>query len=138
MKEAEWEEAACKLLELARQASFAIGDEYIGTQHLLLAAVALTPVEQHGFSRLNQDDVLATIIECLGVRKPHEVLLSPSGQTPRAKLVITHAWERAKRESRQVSCRDIWAGLLADQESEAQKVIHHLGLTSEAVLHKLV
>jgi hypothetical protein len=138
MKETEWEEAACKLFTLARQESFALGDEYIGTQHLLLTAVALTPVEQHGFDLLNREDVLGAIIDCIGVRNPDEILLSPGGQTPRAKLVITHAWERAMNESRQVNCRDIWSGLLADHQSEAQKVIRHLGLTSEAIRQKLV
>src|SRR5438093_74077 len=123
-KDTDWDDSVRNLLAVARRESFAVGDQYIGTQHLLLAAVAVTPLEQHGMRVLNRDEVLAAIIECIGVRDPDEVLLSAGGQTPRTKLVITHAWERARNEDRQVNCRDIWSGLLAaDSESAAQQVL---------------
>jgi len=133
MKEVDWDESTRHLLALARQESVALGDGYIGTQHLLLAAVAVTPIERHGIGVLNREEVLAAIVHCVGVRNDDVFLLSPGGQTPRTKLVITHAWERANNESRQINCRDIWFGLLADSESDVQKVIQYLGLRSEAM-----
>src|SRR5438105_3958111 len=110
----EWDPSAQRLYGLARQVCFAIGDEYMGTQHLLLAAVAVTPIDDHGFETLSYDRVLSAVVAMIGIRDPRDVLLSPGGQTPRAKLVIQRAGSRAAAASRAVCCRDIWYGLLAD------------------------
>jgi ATP-dependent Clp protease ATP-binding subunit ClpA len=136
--DAKWDESARRLLALAREESFAIGDQYIGVQHLLLAAVSLTPFEQHGLTALNREAVLAAIVECIGVLPRDQCLFSPGGQTPRAKQVIRHAWERAESQSRPVSRRDIWSGLLSDETSHIPNVLSHLGLTLKAVRDKLV
>lgn len=133
-KSIEWDESARTILTLARQESFAIGDEYIGTQHLLLAAAAVAPSESR---ILRRDHVLAAIIECVGLRDPGTVLISPGGQTPRTKLAITRAVERAMKTQRPVSCRDVWFGLLQDEESECLKVIRHLGLDVRAMRREL-
>jgi hypothetical protein len=133
----EWDESAQRLYALARQESFAIGDEYIGTQHLLLGAVAVTPVEEHGFAALCRDSVLSAIVEVIGVRDPDTLLLSPGGQTPRAKLTLMRAMERATADGRVVSRRDIWHGLLADPDSECYRVLRHLGVNGEQLRRAL-
>jgi hypothetical protein len=126
-----WDESAVRLCRLARQDSFALGDEYLGAQHLLLAAVTITPQEEHGARGLCRDAVLAALVEVVGLRDPSTVLISPGGQTPRAKLALERAMERAVAESRAVSVPDIWFGLLADPDSDCARVLHHLGIRTE-------
>jgi Clp amino terminal domain, pathogenicity island component len=138
MQDTDWDDSVRKLLLIARQESFALGDEYIGTQHLLLAAVGVTPIEHHGIGLLDRESVIAAIVECIGIRSPDVMLLTPGAQTPGTKLVTTKAWERAKSESRRVTCRDIWFGLLgADSNSPCQKIIQHLGIRPEAIQQRL-
>ena len=125
----EWEPAALDLFRRVKDEASAIGDDYLGTQHLFLAAVAVTPVEQHGIAALNRDSVRSVILTWprgLGI-----ITLTPWSQTPRFKYAIRQAMERADRESRSASCRDIWYGLLADPESECLRVLRHLGVPIE-------
>ncbi len=138
MKVTDWEESARNLLAMARQESVALGDRYIGTQHLLLAALAVTPYKQHGILRLNREEVLEGIAHCKDVQEPDALELTPGGQTPGTKLVITEAWERARNADRKVHCRDIWYGLLAaDPDALFPTVIRYLGLSLDTVRKKL-
>jgi hypothetical protein len=126
-----WDEGAERLYRLARQESFALGDEYMGTQHLLLAAIALTPAEEHGVKVLTRDAVLSAIHEVIKPRAPDAVVISPGCQTPRAKAVIMRATDRAAAASRALGVADIWHGLLTDSESECRRVLAHLGIDAE-------
>jgi ATP-dependent Clp protease ATP-binding subunit ClpA len=134
----EWDESTQRLCRMACEESIALGDEYIGTQHLLLAAVTVTPFAAHGIARLRPDSVRAAIIAAIGTRDAKTVLLSPGGQTPRAKLVLQRAAERASRQSRAVACKDIWFGLLADPESPCVAALWHLGIEPAALARKFV
>lgn len=134
----EWDESTQRLCRVAREESFALGDEYIGTQHLLLAAVGVTPFASHGIELLRPDSVRAAIVAVVGVHDPETVLISPGGQAPRAKLVLQRAVERASRELRAVRYNDIWFGLLADPESPCVAVLQHMRLEPALLARKLV
>jgi hypothetical protein len=53
-----WEAAAQQLFHRAKEEAEIIGDDYILTQHLLLVAVAITPVEQHGNASSEVQDIM--------------------------------------------------------------------------------
>jgi hypothetical protein len=132
-----WEEAAQQLFCRAKEVAEIIGDDYIGTQHLLLAAAAITPVEQHAILMLKPDSVRAEVIAVRERRRPDIVTLTRWSQTPRFKLAIEHAMQRAFGEAGPVCCRDIWYGLLADSESESTRVLHRLGIRVEELSRAL-
>lgn len=126
-----WEPSARDLVGRVKEQAAAIGDDYLGTPHLLLAAVAVTPITHHGFAVLNPDSVRTAILAVTGPRGPDFVTITPWSQTPRFKLAVESAMRRAFSESRAVSCRDLWYGLLGDPESEAVRVLRHLGVQIE-------
>jgi ATP-dependent Clp protease ATP-binding subunit ClpA len=127
----EWEPAARDLFRRIKGEAAAVGDHYIGTAHLLLAAVAATPAEQYSNAALTPDSLRATVVAVEEQREPGGMILTPWSQTPRFKLAIERAMQRALAESRALSCRDVWYGLLADPESKALRVLFHLGVPVE-------
>jgi hypothetical protein len=127
----EWDPAAKALFRRTKPEAEALGDDFVGTAHLLLAAVATTPVEQHGIPALTHDAVRDAVLAVTGPRDPDVITISPGAQSPRFKRAIEHAMRRAFGQSRPVCCRDVWYGLLADPESEAVRVLRHLGIPVE-------
>jgi hypothetical protein len=126
-----WEPGVVELFRRARHEAAAIEDDYLGTPHLLLAAVAITPVEEHGIAKLHLEAVRAAVLAVTGPRGPDTFTLTPWPQTPRFKLAIERAMRRAFSEGRTVSRNDIRYGLLADAESECLKVLRHLEVPAE-------
>lgn len=127
----EWEPAAKALFARIKQEAEGLGDDYVGTTHLLLAAVAATPVEQHGIRALTHDAVRDAVLAMTLQRDPEVVTISPGAQTPRFKRAIELAMRRAFGKFRPVCCRDVWYGLLADPESESVRALGHLGIPVE-------
>src|SRR5262249_9113166 len=99
----EWEPAAQELFRRLKEEAAALGDDFIGTPHLLLAALAVTPAEQHGIATLNSGSVRAAVLAVTGPRNPDLMTLTPWSQTPRFKLAVERAMRRAFDESRPVS-----------------------------------
>jgi ATP-dependent Clp protease ATP-binding subunit ClpA len=126
-----WDADAQDVFRRIKEEAAAVGDDYFGTPHLLLAVVALTPVERHGIAALNLATVRAAVIAVTGPRDPDIRTLTRWSQTPRLKLAIERAMRRASAAARPVRCGDIWHGLLADPESEVARVLRHLGIQVE-------
>jgi ATP-dependent Clp protease ATP-binding subunit ClpA len=131
-KEIEWEADAREIYRHAKEEAVAIGDEYVATIHLLLAALANMPVSRHGITALSHKSVRAASI-AMTARSPDMITLTPFAQTPRFKLAIERATFRALGESRAVSCRDIWFGMLEDPESDVAKTLDYLGVSPDEV-----
>jgi hypothetical protein len=131
----EWDSSARELFQRAKEEASAVGDDFVGTEHLLLAAVACSPLEVAG--ELNLDAARAAV---MAMKKPAETgifTLTPWSQTPRFKLAIKRAMERAFIASRLVCCIDIWYGLLADPDSECLNLFRHLGVDAGTLRAKL-
>lgn len=133
----EWEPGARELYGRMKEEAAAIGDEYLGTVHLLLAATGVTSVEEHGFAILTPDAVRAKVLAVTRRRPPDSITITPGGQTPRLKSALIFAMKRARAESRPVRRRDIWYGLLADDYSEAVQVLYCLGVQIEELRESL-
>lgn len=130
----EWEPAARNLIAHVKEEAFAIGDEFLGTRHLLLAAVACSPLE--GLPNLSLDAVRAAVVALKEPRELGSRILTPWCQTPRFKLALQRAMQRASAESRSVNCIDVWHGLLDDPESECLLVLQYLGVDPESLRNR--
>ena len=126
-----WEPAAQEILRRIKEEATALGDHFLGTPHLLLAAVALTPADHHGIAVLNHATVRSAVLAAAKPRDPEGMMISRWGQTPRLKLAIERAMQRAFQRLRPVRGSDIWHGLLADPESEVATVLRQLGVRVE-------
>jgi hypothetical protein len=133
-----WDETAKSLCRLARQYAFLFGEEVVGNEHLLLAAVEITPTDWHGFPGLTRKGILDAMDSVLGKRgglELHE--RRPRKFTPRASATLRRAVERAAEAGRPVSCRDVWAGMLGDQEGIAYELLTRAGVVPEQLRMKL-
>ncbi len=133
-----WDDTARRLCWLARHYAYLFGEEFVGTEHLLLAATEVTPADWHGCPGLTRDGVLNVIEALLGKRggldlddrRPHKL-------SPRASEALRRALERAAVASRPVTCRDVWIGLLGDQEGQANELLTRLGVVPEQLRERL-
>jgi ATP-dependent Clp protease ATP-binding subunit ClpA len=133
-----WDDTAQRLCRLARQYAFLFGEEFVGTEHLLLAAAEVTPSEWHGFPSLCRKGVLDAIEAVLGKRGGVEVDdRRPQKLTPRASEALRQAVESAARVSRPVGCRDVWLGLLSDEDGLAVELLARLGVESDELRDRL-
>jgi hypothetical protein len=123
---AEWESSARELMARVKDEASEIGDEWLDTRHLLLAAVTCSPPE--GIAALTLEAVRAAVIAIREPRKAGFMILTPWCQTPRFKLAVQGAMQRAWAVSRSVAWQDIWDGLLDDPESECMPVLRYLGV----------
>jgi ATP-dependent Clp protease ATP-binding subunit ClpA len=129
-----------RLLTRASEEAAAIGNDYIGATHLLLAMVAdeTSPaarlLENEGVQPANLRERLLEQLERRERIDPKHV----TDLTPRARAGIRHADAQAARHdvpnTRDV---DVLVGLLAQQESVASRVLGQAGLTYDA-LHRAV
>ena len=129
----EWEPVALDVIRRIQEEAAIIADDYLGTPHLLIAAVVAMPTTRHKIAALSPESVRRAVHSLTGPSDPNLKTITPWSQTPRLKLAIEHAMRQASRESRAVRYRDIWCGLLADPESEAVAVLRHLGIHAEQI-----
>jgi len=133
-----WDDTAQRLCRLARQYAFLFGEEFVGTEHLLLAAAEMTPTDWHGFPCLCRNGVLDAMDEVLGKRGGAELdERRPQKLTPRASEALRLALESATRANRPVGCRDVWLGLLSDEDGLAIKLLACLGVGSEELRNRI-
>lgn len=133
-----WDDTAQRLCWLARQYAFLFGEEFVGTEHLLLAAAEVTPPDWHGCSGLTRDGVLNMIEALHGKRGESELNdRRPHKLTSRARETMERAVERAALGSRAVTCRDIWIELLHDGEDLANEILCRLGVAPIQLQKKL-
>jgi hypothetical protein len=133
-----WDDTAQRLCRLARQYAFLFGEEFVGTEHLLLAAAEITPTDWHGFPGLCRKGVLDAMDEVLGKRGAVELdERRPQKLTPRASEALRWALECAGGMSRPVSCRDVWLGLLSDQDGLAVGLLARLGVGTDELRNRL-
>jgi hypothetical protein len=133
-----WDETAQRLCRLARQYAFLFGEEFIGTEHLLLAAAEVTPTDWHGFPSLSRKGALDAMEALLGKRGGGELPeRRPQKLTPRASAALRRAVEGAAAVGRAVGCRDLWAGLLGEQEGLVQELLTRLGVVPEQLRLRL-
>ena len=133
-----WDQEAQRLCRLARRYGHLFGAEYVGTEHLLLAAAEVTPADRHGCPALTFDGVLAGLERAFGVRdvpELHERL--PERLTPAAVEVLRVAVDRATAAGRPVGGADLWAGLLADPGGIAGHILSCLADDPEDFLRRL-
>ena len=125
---------ARKTMAVSNQEAQRRNDEYIGTEHILLALVTM--------------NAGASLLERLGVdlrKVPLEVEKLIKGrsktvtkvkltQTPRAKKVIEYAIEESRNLNHNyVGTEHLLSGLLREQDGVAAEVLIKMGLTVEAV-----
>lgn|SRR5262245_9680200 len=133
-----WDDTAQRLCRLARQYAFLFGEEFIGTEHLLLAAVEVTPADWHGFPDLTRDTVLHAIESVLGKGGRTEIHeRRPRRLTSRANEALRRAVEHAAAARRPVGYRDVWAGLLSDQEGLVDELLIRLGVVRGRLRERL-
>jgi ATP-dependent Clp protease ATP-binding subunit ClpA len=124
----QWDESAKRVLNLCREIAVDIGGNFIGTESLLLALVSETNVAEHGVDLLHYEAVLCAVRDHY---TPSEAL-TDSCQTPRYKMALEAAAKRAASESREISRRDLWHGVLADKQSLAVTVLASLRIEDQA------
>ena len=124
-----WEVAAITLCQRAKSESHEIGDQYVGTQHLLLAESATSPIQ--GIPGFDLDSARTAVKAIRGPVDEGTIVLTPWSQTPRFKRAVEYAQGCAACECRSVTCVDVWFALLADSKSECLEVIRYLGLDVE-------
>jgi hypothetical protein len=133
-----WDDVAQRLCRLARQYAFLFGEEFVGTEHLLLAAAEVTPTDWHGFASLSREVVLDAMDAVLGKRTGGELPeRRPRKLTPRASAALRQAVDCAAAAGRAVSCRDLWAGLLAEQDGLVQELLTCIGVVPEQLRIRL-
>jgi hypothetical protein len=126
-----WEPALRAMFDGLEAEAATLGNDWIGTQHLLLAALASAPFVEEKLGRLTRDSVRAAIVAVADPQERGGVTLTPWCQTPRFKRAVEHAMRRAFTQSRPVACRDIWHGLLADRQSVCARALAHLDIDVE-------
>lgn len=127
----QWDADATELYHRIKVEAAAIGDDYLGTHHLLLAFVATSPVERDAIGSLQTEDVRAAIVAVREPRNTEFVVITPWSQTTRLKLAIEHAMQLAFDENRPVRPADLWSGLLCNLDTEATTVLSDLGVQVE-------
>ena len=133
-------ETARNLMWLANEQAHAMGHEYIGTEHVLLALAE----QNGGLGR----QVLGTLIPDLGrIRTEVEARIQNGThradgklpQTARAKKVVEYSLEEASHDegSRLVTTGQMLVGLIREEEGIAARVLAGLGVTRDAVRNEL-
>lgn len=133
-----WEpftERARRSIVLAQEEAQRLGNNYIGTEHLLLGIIS------------EGESVAAKVLENLGislqkVRQEVETLVGKSGKstqqemvfTPRAKRVIELAFEEARALTHNyIGTEHLLLGLIREGEGVAARVLSNLGVESSKI-----
>jgi hypothetical protein len=125
----DWESSTRDVFARVKDEAARLGDDYLGTRHLLLALVASAPIV--GVPGLSVEAAREAVAALKEPRQPGMMLLTPWCQTPGLKVVVESAMQRAWAESRSVTCSDLWDGLLDDPESECWPVLHRFGVDAQ-------
>src|SRR5437867_3155940 len=105
-----WDESAKRVMKLCRKCAADFAGNFIGTESLLLALVSETPIEEHGIELLHFEAVATVVPQFF---TPREVL-AWGCPTLRYERALEAAAKRPTAESRPISRRDLWRGLMAE------------------------
>jgi ATP-dependent Clp protease ATP-binding subunit ClpA len=126
---------ARKVGELADQEARRLGHEYVGTAHILLGLVGAggTAADVLEYLAVGPGEVRQAI-EKIIESGPDRGIAGKLPQTPRAKMVIEHTIEEARKlRHKHVGTEHLLLGLLRDEEAVAAQVLMRLGLRLEDV-----
>jgi hypothetical protein len=125
-----WQPSAEALFHRMRVEAAAVGDNWLGMEHLLLAAVESNELNLSAkFATLTSDKVRAEVLATYD--RPRGPVLTPWSQTPRLKAALMRAVERANAGIRPVTCADLWHGLVSDPGPTCMKILADLGVEVE-------
>jgi ATP-dependent Clp protease ATP-binding subunit ClpC len=121
-----------KVMQLADQEAQRFNNEYIGTEHILLALIeegsCAAVFKSFGVELWK----VRAHVESLILRGPEVVTMGRLPQTPRAKSVIQYSMEEARNQNHNyVGTEHILLGLLHEQEGVGGVVLTNFGLTME-------
>ena len=109
-------ENAAAVLKLMAHESRRLGDDYVCSEHLLLAALQSTPKNLLNSLSISQARLIERVEQRLAHRRLEiDHVLTPGCQTPHVKRAIINSQQRATAENRAVEVRDIWHSLLQDE-----------------------
>ena len=124
-------EHARHVIELAKQEAQRIGNEFVGTEHLLWGLAK----ENHGVAAATLEHFninlkpLRKDVEALLDSRPHVEVVEKLPQSPEVKAAIEHAIEEARLMHHNfVGTEHLLLGLLRDPETIAAQVLTNLGL----------
>ena len=132
----EYTDKAKSALALAAKAARAMGQNYIGTEHILLGLIR----QQTGIAAkvlleggVQEDDVIDLIRELIAPPNYLE-LKEREGYSPKAKLILELAMKQAIRlKSEEIGTEHLLLGLLQENNNVAVRIISALGVNT----HKL-
>lgn len=132
----EYTDKAKSALALAAKAARAMGQNYIGTEHILLGLIR----QQTGIAAkvlleggVQEDDVIDLIRELIAPPNYLE-LKEREGYSPKAKLILELAMKQAIRlKSEEIGTEHLLLGLLQENNNVAVRIISALGINT----HKL-
>ncbi len=122
----------------ARNFAFIYCKECVDTEHLLLAAAEVTPIELHGYRELTTRSI-AKALEALGVGSAlegpndfHPQQLTVSAQEVAAKVIGF-----AAVTERSPSLRDVWVALSMQEHGVIPRLLDHLGIERHELLRRV-
>jgi ATP-dependent Clp protease ATP-binding subunit ClpA len=125
-------------LQSAREAANALGNDYVGPEHMLLGLIRER--EGNAVDALNACDVdlaalQSTLEDAVRARGTPRRAIGPDlPYTRYAKRVLERAMQAARDlDSQHVGTEHLLLGLLADDESEARRLLHVAGVTVERI-----
>lgn len=134
-------EAAKDVLELAKSIAQRDHQEYVGTEHVLLAileedeCIAARILKE---ARISLDEVKKQFESMNGNDKHEAFVLGHLRGTPHFEQAFHFAIEEAEaRQARNIGTEHILLGLLRQSGCPAQRALAALGLSLEAVLQKI-
>jgi hypothetical protein len=134
-------ERARKVMQLANQEAQRLRHEYIGTEHILLGLVAEgTGLASKVLQGLGIDHgIVGREVEKIVQCGPYPVEEAQQRMTPRAKYVIEHAINEARKlKHHYVGTEHLLLGLVREIEGVAAQVLMNLGLTLKGVRHEVL
>ena len=119
----------------ARHYAAIYGEETVGSEHLLLAAAEVTPLELHGCPQLNPVNIARVIAIGRSSYAVDSANYTPQRLSPRAQQLVAEAIGFSARTNRPPTLRDIWVAI-AQSDSYAY-LLRELGIEPES-LHRQV
>lgn len=134
-------ETARDVLERAKSIAQRDHQEYIGTEHVLLAILedgACIAARILNEAQISLEDVKKQFDTINGNDKKEAFVLGPLRGTPHFEQAFRCAIEEAEaRQARNIGTEHILLGLLGQSDCPAQRALAALGLTREAVQQKI-
>jgi hypothetical protein len=116
------------LLEHARAEALALGHDFIGTEHLLLALLKENPRVNNPAANLDYQSVRSEVIRLISPNTPHPIS-TRLPLTPRATKALQIAAKESKRQKHPtVTADDILSGLIHEGHGVAAKILHQFRL----------